>query len=187
MKCPPLRFDWNQSQLAHDAWRFNCGPGALCAVLGMTPDEIRPHLLDFERKGYTNPTLMATILKALGIRYRSLYQSHHAPVQQQAVRWPSFGLVRIQWGGRWTRPGVPMAARYRHTHWIAVRPSEHTRGPRDVFDINAIGVGGWLPWWEWHNELAPWLIKEAAPGNDGTFWPTHCWEIEGKESTDAAR
>ena len=80
------------------------------------------------------------------------------------------GLVRIQWGGRWTNPGVPMRVRYRHTHWVAV-------GNGEVFDINAICVGGWMPWDEWQDELVPWLMREGVPGHNGTWWPTHALEV----------
>lgn len=52
---PPLRFGVDEAQAASDEWGFNCGPAALCAVLGLTPAELRPHLGDFERKRYTKP------------------------------------------------------------------------------------------------------------------------------------
>lgn len=45
---PPIRFTEDDAQAAWEAWRFNCGPGALCAITGMTPAELRPHLGDFE-------------------------------------------------------------------------------------------------------------------------------------------
>lgn len=175
--CEP-RFTLDDAQAAADAWGFNCGPGALCAVLGMTPDEIRPHLLDFEGKGYTNPTLMANILRGLNIPFRRKYECAVGPVDNRPLPgdWPRFGLVRVQWGGPWTAPGVPMRARYRHTHWIAVR-MDGDSGRREAFDINALCVGGWLPFYEWANELVPWLIRECVPKGNGEWWPTHCWEI----------
>jgi hypothetical protein len=162
------------AQYAADEWGFNCGPAALCAMLDMTPDELRPHLLDFESKGYTNPTLMADILRGLGVRFRRKYecavQVENRPLPTD---WPSLGLVRIQWGGPWTREGVPMRARYRHTHWIGARLDG-----KPVFDVNALCVGGWISWHEWKNELVPWLIRESVPKGNGEWWPTHCWEIE---------
>jgi hypothetical protein len=158
---------------AADAWNFNCGPGALCAVLGKTPEEIRPHLLDFERKGYTNPTLMADILRGLGVSFRRVYECQHKVDGREPV-YPSFGLVRVQWGGPWTKPGVPMAARYRHTHWIGMN---HFEGARFAFDVNCVCTGGWLPWREWTGQVVPWLLRECEPKADGTWWPTHCWEV----------
>ena len=130
-------FSCDDSEAAHKAWDFNCGPGAIAAVVRMTPDELRPFMGDFERKYYTNPTLMFDILKRLGVGIRRL---------DKGV-WPAYGLVRIQWHGRWMNEGVPMAARYRHTHWIAHRDRPDITivgGYHEVFDINCMGVGGWI-------------------------------------------
>lgn len=171
---PPIRFTGDDTQAAWEAWRFNCGPGALCAITGLTPAELRPHMGDFEAKGYTNPTLMASILKGLGIPFERIFEATGAPRKPWCDgNLPEFGLMRVQWGGPWTRPGVPMAARYRHTHWVAV-DREH---PTQVFDVNAAHFGGWLSWAEWSTQLVPWLIKECAPKADGEWWPTHCWQV----------
>lgn len=180
--CPPLRMTFDQAEAAHQAFRFNCGPASLCAVLGMTPEEIRPHLLDFEQKGYMNPTLMADILHGLAIPFRRVYACMHK-LDNKSPTYPRFGLVRIQWGGPWTKPGVPIAARYRKTHWIATRPPplEGLHYP-EVFDVNALGVGGWLNFHEWSEEMVPWLLTQVLPQWDGLWWPTHCWEITGRES-----
>lgn len=173
----PLRFTIDDAQKAADAWRFNCGPASLCAVLDMTPDEIRPHLLDFEAKGYTNPTLMADILHGLNVPFRRLFECA-VKVGNYDISLPRLGFCRVQWGGPWCNPGVPMAARYRHTHWIGIRHRDSLCPSREVFDVNVMCSGGWLPWAEWATELVPWLIKEAVPQADGTWWPTHCWEVQ---------
>ena len=34
-----------------DEWGFNCGPAAICAVTGLSPEQLRPNLVDFESKG----------------------------------------------------------------------------------------------------------------------------------------
>lgn len=166
-----VRFTIDDVQRAGDEWRFNCGPAAICAVLDMTPDEIRPHMLDFEGKGYTNPTLMLDVLKNLSVRYRQTYRGD-APCSVPCI---AFGLMRVQWAGPWTKPNVPMRARYRQTHWVAV-------AGREVFDVNAMCVGGWLPWNEWAFQLVPWLIRECYPKADGAWWPTHILEIEQPSS-----
>jgi hypothetical protein len=162
-----IKFTIDDAQAAADEWRFNCGPGALCAVLDMTPVQIRPLLGDFERKGYTNPTLMTDTLRRAGRAFRVKYRGDAPAAKIPVLR---LGLVRVQWGGPWTKPGVPMAARYRETHWIAVAGSE-------IFDINAMCVGGWMPARDWTHALAPWLIREAVPRGDGTWWPTHALEL----------
>lgn len=156
-----------EAHAAADAWRFNCGPAALCAISGLTPEEVRAHLPGFP--GYTNPTLMATALRSMGRTFRSAYRGDD-PVDLAGLPTRKLALTRIQFGGQWTRPGVPMSARYRHTHWVA-----EARG--HVFDVNALGYGGWLPYRWWAYDLIPWLIEEAVPGADGSWWPSHVWEI----------
>ncbi len=166
--CPPEpRFTLEDAETAGD-WRFNCGPASICAVASMTPDELRPKLLDFERKGYTNPTLMWDVLRGLGMRWLTLTASWDNLTGHGADS--AIGLMRVQWGGPWTKDGVPMAARYRHTHWVAWWRFD---GTVFIFDVNAMCAGGWLPIADWRGQLAPWLIRACEPKGDGTFWPTH--------------
>lgn len=133
---------------------------------------------EFENKGYTNPTMMTAALRSLGVAFRRKYEFSGTPPdgQPRQDQWPEFGLVRIQWSGPWTKPGVPLRARYRHTHWIGHQVRD---GQRLVFDINAICVGGWVKYDEWTAAIVPWLLKECGCHKwDGTWWPTHCWEVD---------
>ena len=167
---PRVRFTLQDANRAGEAWNFNCGPGALCAVLKLTPDEIRPKMGDFEQKYYTNPTLMKEVLRRCGASQFLVYRA-----DKPGIAIPEKldnAVVRIQWSGPWTKPGVPMQARYRQTHWIAVR-----KNSAEVFDVNAMCVGGWVPRDGWENELAPWLIREVVPKADGGWWPTHAIEV----------
>lgn len=162
-----MKFTIDECQRAEDAWGFNCGPAALCAVLRKSPDGVRPLLGDFEAKRYTNPTLMYAALKLAGVTARTTYRGD-VPAAFPDV---THGLVRVQWGGTWINPGVPMGARYRRTHWVAMRTG------REVFDVNAMCVGGWLEFAEWETQLMPWLANQAVPGWDGRIWPTHVIEV----------
>lgn len=163
----PIRFTVEDAN--NCGWCFNCGPGALCAVLNLTPDEVRPLMGDFESKGYTNPTLMLDVLNRAGAKYRQVYRSDDPKGRIPKIQ---HGLMRVQWGGPWTKPGVPMRVRYRHTHWVALRNDN-----AEVFDVNATCVGGWMKATEWEWQLIPWLIKECVPKGDGTWWPTHALEV----------
>lgn len=167
---PTLRLTHQAVEKASSEWGFNCGPGAICAVLNLTPDELRPHLGDFEEKRYTNPRLMAATLDRLGVVWRQVYRSDDPngvlPILNRA-------LVRVQWGGPWTKPGVPMMARYRQTHWIAVRSNG-----TEVFDVNAVHLKRWLPRHVWSDQLVPWLCKEVVPRWDGRHWFTHALEVQ---------
>jgi len=167
----PLLFGLDESHEANE-WRFNCGPGALCGVLSMTPAQLRPHMLDFEQKGYTNPTLMFDVLKGLKVEHKLIFRTDDP---QQEIRWPSFGLCRVQWHGPWMRAGVPMKARYRKTHWIGASGDDASQ--RLIFDINAIEWGGWLPFQTWDTQLVPWLLNEVQPDASGSWHITHSIEI----------
>lgn len=183
--CPPAAtFTLEAAEDHGNAWRFNCGPASLCAVTGLTPEQVRPSLGDFERKGYTDPTLMLATLDRLEQRFARIKPPEWLDYAAGEVCWsflvaalsnePTRGLIRVQWGGPWTRPGVPMRARYRHTHWVAFWRST---ARMFVFDVNAMCVGGWLPFTEWHGGLVPWLIPQVEPKGDGMFWPTHVLEL----------
>ena len=174
----PLRFTLEDTNRAGIEWRFNCGPGALCAVLDMTPDELRPKLHDFERKGYTNPTLMKVALCNCDAEWSLWYRADN-PGNSLLPNLDS-ALVRVQWSGPWTRPGVPMRVRYRQTHWIGVRANSS-----EIFDINAMSVGGWITRDSWENDLVPWLIGACVPRGDGGWWPTHVFKV--KPNTQAER
>ncbi|MFO0940125.1 MAG: hypothetical protein U0930_05095 [Pirellulales bacterium] len=173
-----IRFDIDSAGKASDEWGFNCGPGALCAVLGKTPDELRPHLLDFESKRYASPSMMANILRGMGIQFRRVWEAKADCTRDKLEMgvFPQFGLVRIQWDGPWCNAGVSIPARYRKTHWIAYASSAYT-GEEMAFDINAMCVGGWITFREWTLQLAPWLIRECVKFGNGKWWPTHCWEV----------
>lgn len=151
---------------AHTDWGFNCGPAAICALLGVGPTALRPHLGNFEQNGYTNPTLMKRILRGLWLGMTSV----------GVLRWPTWGVARVQWGGPWTEPDVPPAAAYRHTHWVAAWSSIDRRTSA-VFDINALDRGGWLPADAWRTEIVPRILRDCVPRADGTYWLTHVFAL----------
>ena len=150
-------FTLTDAERANDEWGANCGPGALAAIMGLTLDEVRPHMGDFERKHYTNPTLMFDALTSVGARFRTL------------------GLARIQWEGPWTKPGVPIRARYRHTHWVG---SRRATGGVGIFDINCMNNGsGWVALEAWRDIAVPWILERCVPPADGKWHITHSIEI----------
>jgi len=154
-------------------WPFNCGPGALCAVLQVGPAHIRPHLRDFESKGYTNPSLMSAILAGLGLKYSRL-----------PLKWPGYGLMRVQWDGPWCAYNAPIEARYRHTHWVAVCGQGHEAL---IFDVNATCVGGWISYLEWASRLVPWLLKEVEPRASGRWETTHRIQLDRDQALAVGR
>jgi hypothetical protein len=177
---PMPSFTESEAQRASDEWGANCGPGALAAALDLSLDQVRPHLGDFETKRYTNPSMMFSALRSLEVRWRSLQCSgdpETSPLTSgPSPGYPVHGLCRVQWEGPWTAPGVPIAARYRKTHWIATHYSpDHGLF---VFDINAVSAGGWITEWTWRSRLVPWLLRECVPRASGGWHLTHRIELD---------
>lgn len=165
-------FTLADARAATDAWGANCGPGALAAILGLSLDAVHPHLKKFDQKHYTNPAMMRGALQSLKV-------DHDWKVGRFGL-FPRYGLARVQWEGPWTVPGVPVAAAYRHTHWVgSARLDRSVSDPHDVkiFDINAICVGGWIDLPQWSAQLVPWLLKQCEPKASGGWWLTHAVEI----------
>jgi hypothetical protein len=160
---PPIAFDSDDANAAYEAWGCNCGPSALAACLGWTLDAVRPHLMNFEAKGFMSPTMMIGALTSAG--FDRLPRSLGA----NTTAFPRHGLVRIQWGGPWLSPGVSPRAAYRYTHWVA---SKRISLVTWVFDVN----GGWLTFDDWSSGIVPMLIASIKRA-DGTWTPTHCWEV----------
>lgn len=170
MKRKALRFTHEEACEASDTWGLNCGPAAVAAMCGLTLEEVRPHLGDFEAKRYTNPTLMWFILGRV---------CKHFSVRSDTpggVAWPEYGLARVQWEGPWTKPGVPMRARYRYTHWVGCcRASAVDIG---VWDVNCLNNGtGWVALADWKGITVPWILKTLYPRADGNWHLTHAVEI----------
>lgn len=144
-------------------------------MTGLTLDQVRPHMHDFESKHYTNPTLMFAALKSIGVRHSTTYLRQEKVVRD--FEWPRFGLCRVQWEGPWTNSGVPIRARYRHTHWIGVCRTHDTDNIA-IFDINCINNGsGWTPLEAWRSILVPYILKECVPRASGKWHITHAIEI----------
>lgn len=157
LAAPPLKFTEADVERANAEWKANCGPAALAACLGWTLDAVRPHLGDFERKGYMNPRMMHLAIQSAGHRIES------------SANLPTHGLARVQWGGPWMSPGVPIGARYARTHWIATKEAQ---GARWVFDVNGL----WRPYYAWVAEIVP-AIVASIPKADGTFDFIDRWEV----------
>ncbi len=161
------RFNEVDADRAYAEWGANCGPGALAAVMGMTLDEVRPHLGDFEARRYMSPSMMFAALRAI-----------RRPWEIVGKDWPEHGLVRVQWEGPWLADGVPVPARYKHTHWVA---AQRLCGEIGVFDINCIDNGsGWVSLTEWVEVVVPYLT-EVHRNATGGWHITHAIEIERRQ------
>lgn len=163
---PFLAFGLEEANAAYAKWGANCGPTALAAALGLTLDAVRPHLGDFEAKGYLNTPMMRRALASLGATVRDMEKR---PPRGGMCALPRRGLVRIQWSGPWLQPGVHPGAAASRTHWVAA--IEHD-GVAWIFDVN----GGWLAATVWEDLIVP-AITETIKRADGGWLPTHRWEV----------
>lgn len=159
---PTLTFSEADARDAHARWGCNCGPAALAMMLGLKPDDVRSHIPDFDSKRFTNPSMMSAALMALGVDYRAITEEKPDFVDN--------GLVRIQWDGPWCKPGVPIGARYRHSHWIGALRHQ---GQLWIFDVN----GGWVSLETWMTTIVP-AIAASVPRANGKWWSTHRWEFQ---------
>jgi len=152
------------SKQAFDEWGLNCGPGALAAICEKTLDEVRYAIPKFERLRYTSPSMMYQALRNLRVDWEV----------SEEIEWPSYGLVRVQWEGPWSKPGVPIAARYRYTHWVGGQIGHNSIG---VFDINCMNNGtGWCSLRDWSEVVAPYIAKQYPRAN-GKWHLTHSIEV----------
>lgn len=139
---------------AYEAWGCNCGPAALAALLGVECEAVRALFPGFEKRRYVNPTHMLQALLQLPGRADGTINSRNP-------QRPEFGLLFVQWGGPWLKPGVPIGAAYRHTHWIAVDGEA-------VFDVNADTWVSRQDWEDPQSGVAAWIMSHV-PRCDGTW------------------
>jgi hypothetical protein len=161
---------------AHKEWGVNCGPCALAAIISMTLEEVRQHMGDFERKHYTNPSLMIAALRSTRAVYKiAKLGDRAAGAVCTFLGFPRYGLARVQWEGPWTKPGVPMRARYRYTHWVGAASDGPDIG---IFDINCMNNGtGWCSLDDWRDVVVPYILQQY-PRASGQWHITHQIEIE---------
>lgn len=157
---------------AYDQWGCNCGPGAIAAICHLTLDEVRPLMSGFEKKGYTNPTMMIEALDRLGVPWRVRGLASNVP----KLDFPKYGIARIQWEGPWSAPGANPRWGYRHTHWVGAARKIDTV---EIFDINCVQNGsGWVDLLDWSEMVVPWILKSCVPRASGRWHITHAIEVE---------
>lgn len=154
---------------AHDAWKANCGPTALAALLGMELAAVRPAFPWFPERPWSSPSqIMQAIVSARGEQNATrLSVDRYAGARGEVTRLPSFGLATIQIDGPWCQLSNPRVA-YRYTHLVA---SQKVDGEVWVYDVNAgpdERPGAWGPsgWWAQH--IMP-LLVQGKKGATGWF------------------
>ena len=176
----PYEYPYTIYQLhaAMDSWGLNCGPGALAAMLGIDDlDVVAVHIPHFRERHYTNPSMMQAALRSLKVKWHEVDDSEDSAALDSGgnpmLKWPEYGLMRIQWEGPWLEPGVPPAAAYKHTHWIGcITGSEGFPGSM-IFDFNT----GWETPESWEAGVVKDITGQTKRATGG-WHPTHRWELE---------
>lgn len=171
MGYPAVRFGRSEWLAAYRSWGMNCGPGALAGVLGLLPDQAHALLPHFARKGFTTEWMMEEALRTARIPWRP-----------DPGIWPAYGLARVLWRGPWWDDPKPFAREY-HSHWVGVRGRNGS--PDEIFDINAIEQGGWIPFAEWRDNLVPWLLGWDEPEATGGFEVSDAYALDPAALTPA--
>jgi hypothetical protein len=125
---PTYSFSAQDLTKANDEWGCNCGPSALAAITGVSLDDVRPVIPEFEKRKYTSHAMMKAALATMGVPWKDVTKDNPEPLLHTPAE---YGLCRIQWEGPWYGRFA-----YFRTHWIASMESKELVY---VFDCN----GGW--------------------------------------------
>ena len=105
------------------AWRANCGPASLAAVLGRNVGNVRGLFPQFPARPWTTVDDMLDALRHAGVEH------------EQQAGLPFVGLVLVQLTGPWMKARHP-GAHMRHSHWVGVKDGR-------FYDVN------WAMWMAW--------------------------------------
>lgn len=158
---PALQYDDASSEAAHEEWKASCGHHSIAAACGVTLDTVRGAV--GHEKGWMSPTNIGQSLQRLSVPV-TLTQGMKTKQLRE-------GVCRVQFEGKWLKPGVPARVAYFRTHYIAYRAGY-------VMDTALIS-------WAWIDE-ARWrrLINFYANESPLEGWHiTHWWEMPPLELT----
>lgn len=157
----------------------SCGPAALTALLGRPLAEIR-HAFPNQREGrtWTNLRQMRDALTALRVPWSETDAAGEVAgvTGAEDARWPTRGLVIVQFRGSWDVMPVHHPAQLQRSHWIAVKPHPTLAGVPIIFDINSIdefppmSLGWWDPIEVWSSMIAPQLAQSFGKKATGAWW-----------------
>lgn len=173
-----IRQPFTNDELAEaaDAWGCNCGPAALAFALQIPLWSTRYALPRFVEKRHTTPTMMREALAAYHVTpwvVRLPEQKYPTDIAGMFDALGTIALVRVQWTGPWTAPGINPKWGYVHSHWIAAwRDGVKDGGVNLVYDVNS-GISS-MQFWEY--ETVQRIIAGHARA-DGGWFPTHIWRV----------
>ena len=167
------RFSLADADRAYDEWGANCGPGALAAIMKMTLDEVRPYLVGFDAKHYTNPTMMMGRSRAFALAGTPT-RNYSPPVERHGTGHAT-GCVASNGKGHGRSPACRCAPIPLHALEGSYAANNENVG---VFDVNCMNNGsGWCSLKNWSDVIAPHLIAQYKRASGG-WHLTHAIEIE---------
>lgn len=153
-------FDPPDVDREYAAWKANCGPCALAAVLRRSVAGVRDLFPRYPKQPWTNPTHMRAALTSAGVGHRVVKAA------------PVYGLLFVQLAGPWTEPGANVLAAYRHTHWVGYAKRADVRPM--IYDVNA---RGWLWRDQWEEEIMSAILAHTKRATG--FWARTAIELTG--------
>lgn len=166
---PTLPYNEVESLVAYHEWQAMCGHHSIAAATGKSLDAVKaacPKLC-----GWMSPTMVTQTLQALKtpaiFRQTSAMDSQHRNPTFFKPPADVLRIIRIQWVGSWLNAGVPAAAAYKRTHYIACLQGHIMDTMRDA---NVL-----LTYEQWlalqHEHVAQ--IKGATG-----YYFTHFWQLQ---------
>lgn len=156
-----LPYTDEQSQKAYDDWQATCGHHSIAAASQRPLEDVRKAIPNY--RGWMSPMQILKTLFHLkqGFHYRKDLHTQDIPDS------PNPQILRLQFEGSWLNPGVPAAAAYHHTHYIAVLGNEVMDPMIDSSVL--IDKSAWL-------ETQDIRVTQSKPKATGWHF-THAWEI----------
>ncbi len=109
-----LPYTSQESAAAHAEWKASCGHHSIAAACNIPLNKVKeacPKLT-----GWMSPTMVSQTLEKLGKCPRCYKENKTMNQPPDHI----VAICRLQYEGRWMEPGVPMAARYKETHYVAI-------------------------------------------------------------------
>lgn len=130
--------------------------------------------IPFEKAISLFPEFSKTNIVTPGSMLQQLTSNNMNVILCEDTLWPSFGLVRIQWGGEWTYMEESVKDSRKHVYWLIARSKDDNV---EVLDLYGFFDKEWMLLDDWSN-LLPDLLSRVEPQANGNWFITHTYDIK---------